>query len=137
LGTDLPVREDLTYDPDKVRLVHSKDMAQWLLTQQMSLAYTSYATGRLIVVGVEPGGRLFFNEQNYTRAMGIHYTDGDLYIAALYQVWRLSNMLEPGEFANNAFDCVFVPRVAQTTGYLDIHDLGLDSAKRPLFVNTR
>lgn len=137
MDKNLPVREDVAYDSDKVRLVHSKNMAQWLLTQQVSLAYTSYATGRLIVVGVEPGGRLFFNEQNYTRAMGIHYADGQLYVASLYQIWRLSNMLAPGEFANNAFDCVLVPREARTTGYLDIHDLGLDSAKQPIFVNTR
>jgi uncharacterized protein (TIGR03032 family) len=137
LNVDLPVREDAGYNPDKVRLVHSPNMAAWLLSQQVSLAYTSYATGRLIVVGVEPGGRLFFNEQNYTRAMGLHYSGDELFVASLYQIWRLCNVLQPGEFANNAFDCVLVPREASTTGYLDVHELSLDAARRPLFINTR
>lgn len=112
-------------------------MAQWLLDRQVSLAFTSYATGRLIVAGVAPDGRVFFNEQNYTRAMGLHYGDGALHVASLYQVWRLTNMLAPGEFANRAFDCVLVPRMAHTTGYLDIHELGVDRAGRVVFVNSR
>jgi uncharacterized protein (TIGR03032 family) len=112
-------------------------MAKWLLDQGLSLAYTSYATGRLIVVGVEPEGRLFFNEQNYTRAMGLDYQQGELRVASLYQIWHLTNMLAPGEFANWAYDCVLVPRLAHTTGYLDVHELGVDRAGRTIFVNSR
>ena len=125
------------YDAEAVRLRHSPGMATWLLEQGVSLAYTSYATGRLIVAGVAPDGRLFFNEQNYTRAMGLHYGRGELYVASLYQIWRLTNLLAPGEFANSAFDAVLVPRAAQTTGYLDIHELSVDRAGRVIFVNSR
>jgi uncharacterized protein (TIGR03032 family) len=125
------------YDPDAVRLRHSPGMASWLVEQGLSLAYTSYATGRLIVAGVAPDGRLFFNEQNYTRAMGLHYGRGELHVASLYQIWRLTNLLAPGEFANNAFDAVLVPRTAHTTGYLDIHELGVDCGDRVIFVNSR
>ena len=125
------------YDPDAVRLRHSPGMATWLIEQGISLAYTSYATGRLIVAGVAPDGRLFFNEQNYTRAMGLHYGQGELHVASLYQIWRLTNLLAPGEFANNAFDAVLVPRSALTTGYLDIHELSVDRGGRVIFVNSR
>ena len=128
---------DAPYNPDAVRLRHSPGMAAWLLDQQLSLAYTSYATGRLIVVGVPPDGRLFFSEQNYRRAMGLHYGNGELHVASQHQIWRLSNMLRPGEFANAAFDCVLVPRVAHTTGYVDAHELNVDRSGRPLFVNTK
>ena len=125
------------YDPDKVRLRHSPGMAAWLLENRISLAFTSYATGRLLVAGVAPDGRLFFNEQNYTRAMGLHYASGELHVGSLHQVWRLTDMLAEGEFANNAFDCVMVPRVAHTTGYLDVHELGVDRLGRVIFVNSR
>ncbi|HEY0627015.1 MAG TPA: TIGR03032 family protein [Allosphingosinicella sp.] len=120
-----------------MRIRHSPGMAEWLRSQGISLAYTSYASGRLIVAGVEPGGRLFFNEQNYTRAMGLHYSQGELHLASLYQIWRLTDMLQPGEFANGAYDCVLVPRQAHTTGYLDVHELALDGGGRTIFVNSR
>ncbi len=132
-----PAFQSAPYDPDAVRIRPSPGMADWLLSQQISLAYTSYATGRLIVAGVEPGGRLFFNEQNYTRAMGLHYGNGELRLASLYQIWHLTNMLAPGEFANRAYDCVLVPRLAHTTAYLDTHELGVDKARRTVFVNSR
>lgn len=129
--------ESTPFDSAKVSLSLSSGMAQWLLEQGVSLAYTSYATGQLIVAGVAPDGRVSFNEQNYTRAMGLHYGGGALHVASLYQVWRLTNMLAPGEFANRAFDCVLVPRTAWTTGYLDIHEVGVDRGNRVVFVNSR
>lgn len=131
------VRAQEAYDPQAVRLKHSAGMADWLLRHGVSLAYTSYQTGRLIVVGVAPDGRLFFNEQNYTRAMGLHYAAGTLHVASLFQIWRLTNMLRPGEYANRAFDAVFVPRAAHVTGYVDAHELDVDRAGRILFVNSR
>lgn len=114
----------------------SPGLAAWLLDQEVSLAFTSYQTGRLITVGVAPDGRVSFNEQNYARAMGLH-ADGDgLYVASLFQIWRLKNMLRPGEFANRAHDRVFVPRLAHTTGYVDAHDLGVEPSGRIVFVSS-
>jgi uncharacterized protein (TIGR03032 family) len=114
----------------------SRGLGAWLLEQQVSLAFTSYQTGRLIVAGVDPDGRVSFNEQNYARAMGLHADGDSLYIASLFQIWRLENMLLPGEFANRAYDRVFVPRVAHTTGYVDSHDLGVEASGRVLFVSS-
>lgn len=118
------------------RIVLSPGLAGWLLDREVSLAFTSYQTGRLITVGVAPDGRVSFNEQNYARAMGLH-SDGDgLYVASLFQIWRLKNMLRPGEFANRAHDRVFVPRLAYTTGYVDAHDLGVEASGRIVFVSS-
>ena len=118
------------------RISASPGMADWLLEQRLSLAYTSYRSGRLIVVGVAPDGRLSFNEQDYTRAMGLAYRDGTLHLASLFQLWRLENLLGPGEYANRAYDAVFVPRRAHTTGYLDVHELAVDGSGRAVFVNS-
>ncbi|HYG48880.1 MAG TPA: TIGR03032 family protein [Allosphingosinicella sp.] len=114
----------------------SPGLAPWLLEQQVSLAFTSYQTGRLIVAGVAPDGRVAFNEQNYARAMGLHVEGDTLYVASLFQIWRLKNMLRPGEFANRAYDRVFVPRLAHTTGYVDAHDLAVEPSGRILFVSS-
>jgi uncharacterized protein (TIGR03032 family) len=129
-----PVATADAADPPQISL--SRGFGAWLLEQQVSLAFTSYQTGRLVLVGVDPIGRVSFNEQNYARAMGLH-ADGDtLYIASLFQIWRLRNMLRPGEFANRAHDRVFVPRLAHTTGYVDAHDLGVEPSGRVVFVSS-
>ena len=125
------------YDPRALRLSHSEGMADWLVRRGISLAYTSYQTGRLITVGVDPHYRLYFNEQNYTRAMGLHYADGQLYVASLHQIWQLNNMLRPGEYANGAFDCILVPRLAHTTGYVDTHEMSVDGTGRIVFAASR
>jgi uncharacterized protein (TIGR03032 family) len=119
------------------RLSISPGFRQWLLDQQVSLAFTSYQTGRLLLAGVDPQGRLAFNKQNYFRAMGLHYADGTLHLAGAFQIWRLENLLNPGEFADGAYDCMLVPRAAHTTGYIDAHDLAIDGTGRTIVVNTR
>ena len=128
-----------TAEPDIVpNITFSRTLAQWLLAHRLSLAFTSYQTGRLLMMGVGPDGRIAFNKQNYTRVMGLHYApSGTLHVASAYQVWRLENILDPGQYANRAYDAVFVPRVGHTTGYLDAHDLAIDKWGRVIFVNTR
>ena len=112
-------------------------MADWLRTHRASLAFTSYQTGQLFLVGLMPNGTVSFNQQNFARAMGVCYQPGRLYLGSLFQVWRLENMLRPGERGNQSFDMVLVPRNAQTTGDIDIHEVGTDAAGHVIFVNTR
>lgn len=119
------------------KISFSPGMPDWLLREQLSLAFTSYQTGRLILAGVGPDERMAFNEQDYTRAMGLHYAAGELHVASLFQIWRLANLLKPGEFANRAHDCVLVPRTAHSTGYVDAHELGVDADGDVLFVSSR
>jgi uncharacterized protein (TIGR03032 family) len=54
----------------------------------------------------------------------------------LYQVWRLENVLKDRQVTKNGFDRLFVPRSAQVTGDLDIHELGVLESGVPIFVNT-
>jgi uncharacterized protein (TIGR03032 family) len=115
----------------------SRGFSQWLLTHNVSLAFTSYQTGQLFLVGVLANGQVSFNQQNFQRAMGVHYEPDRLYLGSLFQVWRLENMLRPGELGNKSFDSVLIPRNAQTTGDIDIHEVGIDAAGRVIFVNTK
>ena len=115
----------------------SRGFGAWLGSQQVSLAFTSYQTGQLFMVGLLPNGRVSFNQQNFVRAMGLCYDDGRLWLGSLYQLWRLENMLLPGEQANGSFDSVFVPREGRTTGDIDIHEIGILADGQPVFVNTK
>ncbi len=53
------------------------------------------------------------------------------------QIIRYQNVLEPHERVNETFDACYVPRTTHLTGDLDAHDVGIDRAGRPIFVNTR
>lgn len=114
----------------------SRGFADWLLANRCSIAFTSYQTGELFLVGVLGDGRLSFHHRYFERAMGLCGNAQRIYLATLYQVWRLENVLRPGEVANGEFDRLFIPRNAQVTGDLDVHEIGVESNGRVVFVNT-
>ena len=122
---------------DQTRISVSRGFGNWLGRTGCSLAFTSYQTGQLFLVGQLPSGQVSFHQQNYVRAMGVHATPRRLYVGSLFQIWRLENVLAPHERANEHFDRLFVPRNAQTTGDIDVHELGVDRAGRVIFVNTK
>ena len=122
---------------DQTQISVSRGFGNWLTRNRCSLAFTSYQTGQLFLVGRLPNGQVSFHQQNYVRAMGIHATPARLYVGSLFQVWRLENVLAPHERANESFDRLYVPRNAQTTGDVDVHELSVDRAGRVIFVNTK
>jgi uncharacterized protein (TIGR03032 family) len=67
--------------------------------------------------------------------MGL-WSDGQtMWMSTLYQLWRFENALAPGQ-TTEGYDRLFVPQLCYTTGDLDLHDLGVDTDGRPIFVNT-
>ncbi|HEX8364479.1 MAG TPA: TIGR03032 family protein [Allosphingosinicella sp.] len=123
--------------PGDTKISASRGLAGWLDRTRCSLAFTSYQTGQLFLVGRLPEGKISFHQQNYVRAMGIHATPQRLYLGSLFQIWRLENVLAPHERANEHFDRLYVPRNAQTIGDIDVHELSVDRAGRVVFVNTK
>lgn len=113
----------------------SRGLPDWLSANQVSLAFTSYQTGRLYLVGVDEAGRLAVHEVGTGRAMGLWADSQRLVLATPFQVWRFENILSAGQSANGA-DRYYVPRVAHTTGELDIHDVSVLGDGRIVFVNT-
>jgi uncharacterized protein (TIGR03032 family) len=122
---------------DQTQISVSRGLAGWLARTRCSLAFTSYQTGQLFLVGRLPGDRISFHQQNYVRAMGLYAQPQRLYVGSLFQIWRLENVLAPHERANEHFDRLFVPRNAQTTGDVDVHELAVDRSGRVVFVNTK
>lgn len=107
----------------------------WLYDQQVSFALTTYQTHRLFLIGLKPEGRLSLFERLFERAMGLAATDNRLFLGTRYQLWQFENIVPEGKW-QNGYDRVYVPRLAYTTGELDIHDIAVDGDDRVIFVNT-
>ena len=121
----------------KVEKSCSRGLAAWLAGNRMSLAISSYQTGRVYLVGSDKSGRVSFFERIFERAMGIVGNAQRLYLGGLYQLWRFENVLRPNEVIHGQFDKCYVPRNAQTIGDLDIHELGICKNGKVVFVNTK
>lgn len=119
------------------KLAVSPGLRDWLLAHRTSIAFSTYQTGQLFLVGAHVNGSVSFNQQHFVRAMGLWWEPGRLHLAGNLMLWRLENMLRPGELANGAFDQAFVPRTACYTGGLDMHEIGIDAGGAPILVNTR
>ena len=122
---------------EETQISVSRNFYSWLAQQRCSLAFTSYQTGKLFLVGTMGDGRVSFHQQTYQRAMGIHAQSDRLYVGSLFQIWRLENVLQPNERANEYYDRLYVPRNAQTVGDVDVHEVSVDRAGRIIFVNTK
>lgn len=121
--------------PPALELAGSRQFPAWLAEQRTSLAFTTYQTGKLFLIGLQPDGRLSIFERTFNRCMGL-WSDGQtLWMSSLFQLWRFENVLEPGQAANG-YDRLFVPQVGYTTGDLDVHDVAVDRNGRVVFVNT-
>ena len=121
----------------KVEKSCSRGLSTWLSSNRVSLAISSYQTGRVYLVGSDQQGRVSFFERIFERAMGIVGNAQRIYLGGLYQLWRFENVLRQNEIIHGKFDKCYVPRNAQTIGDLDIHELGIRSDGRVVFVNTK
>ena len=83
--------------PATTNITASRGFAQWLSLYQVSLAFTSYQTGQLFLVGVMPNGGLSLHQRIFERAMGIVGNAQRIYLGGLYQLWRFENVLRPNE----------------------------------------
>ena len=124
----------------------SPGLAGFLARANLSIAFSSYQSGKLYLLGRNPQGGLMVNERFFTKAMGLCVGAGadsssegggaSLILAALSQILRFENVLRAGERINHLHDACFVPRQAHITGALDTHDIGVMADGRILFVNT-
>ena len=119
----------------QIEIISSRLFPDWLSEQKISLALTTYQTNRLIFLGVNPSGQLSAFQRLYQRAMGLYATPERLYLSGKFQIWQLDNALAPGQLYQGS-DKLYVPRLAYTTGDLDVHDLAIDSEGKIVFVSS-
>ncbi len=133
----------MTASPPQLEITGSRQFPEWLAEQEISLAFTTYQTGKLFLVGLQPSDgqspvrdhRLSIFERTFNRVMGLYATGQSLYLSSLFQLWRFENALGSGQ-VYQGYDRLYVPQVGYTTGDLDVHDIALDASDRIIFVNT-
>ncbi len=113
----------------------SHGLARWLLVNNASLAFSSYQSGRLYLVGVDAQHRLAFHEIMTGVAMGLWSDTQRIVLATANQIVRFENVARHGQQIDGA-DRHYVPRVAHTTGAVDAHDVGVLADGQIVFVNT-
>lgn len=96
----------------------SRNFPAWLETQQVSLGFSTYQSGKLFLLGLQPDGRLSVFERTFNRCLGLWTNGQSLWMSSQFQIWRLENMLQAGETAQG-FDRLFVPQTGYTTGDVD------------------
>lgn len=89
-----------------------------------------------MLVGSHGDGAVAVSRCAFDRAMGLAWRPGRLYLAARQEIWRLENILAPGTCDAEGHDAVLVPRNAQVTGDVDVHELGVTPGGEIIFVNT-
>jgi uncharacterized protein DUF4915 len=63
-------------------LIASRQFNSWLAEQRVSLAFTTYQTGKLFLIGLQPDGRLSVFERTFNRCLGL-WGDGRPRIAVI------------------------------------------------------
>lgn len=130
-----PKSKTTVWTPPSLEINASRQFTAWLAEARLSLAFTTDQIGKLFFVGLKPDGRLSLFERTFNRCMGLCVHGNSLYLGSLYQIWRFENLLQPGQYLEG-YDRLYLPQVGYTTGDVDAHDLGADSAGRLLFANT-
>jgi len=123
-----------------VNISCTRGFASWLTRNAVSLAFTSYQSGRLYLVGVDDKGRVSFHERYLARAMGMWADQQRILLSTVFQVWRFENIMTPKSSPDGQpsgeCDRYYIPRVAHTTGDIDVHEIEVLEDGRVIFVNT-
>ena len=101
------------------QLLTSRGFASWLASQNTSLAFTTYQTGKLFMVGLKQNGALSIFSRNFDRAMGLWGDEQTLYLATKYQFWRFENYLNEGPMHGDFEPITFCPDFMRGLAFID------------------
>ncbi len=125
-------------DEKNIEYSFSNGLANLLSRLNISIAFTSYQSNLVYLLGLLPNGNLHLHQSSIVRPMGLALDGkGGLVLAAGFHIIELPNVLQTNELANNLFDVCYFPRTIHLTGGLDLHDVGVDENGRIVFVNTQ
>lgn len=118
-----------------LEITGSRQFTSWMAEQKISFLFTTYQSGKVFLIGMQPDGRLSIFERTFNRCMGLCGDSQTFWMSSLYQIWRFDNVLEEGQIASG-YDRLYVPQAAYTTGDIDAHDMAIGEDGKPVFINT-
>ena len=86
-GEASALHDRVSGDP-KLKVLGSRHFTSWLAEHNASLAFSTYQTGKLFLIGRSRNGVVSAFERGFDRCMGLCATDQTLYLSTLYQIWR-------------------------------------------------
>lgn len=104
------------------QLVPSPNFALWLAATGGSLAFSTYQSGRLFLLGSHQDGSLYAQERHVGTAMGLAIDAETLWIGCREQIWRFVNSGR-GQLHQQDYDAIFLPRVGYLVGQSNTHDV--------------
>ncbi|HEX8231992.1 MAG TPA: TIGR03032 family protein [Caulobacteraceae bacterium] len=111
----------------------SPGLAEWLAQARVSIALTTYQSGKLFTIGLREDGRLAVGARSFGHCSGLAGGPQTLWMATRYQLWRLENVAGGG---GGPHDRLYAPRLGYVTGAVNVHDIGVEADGGPVFVNT-
>ena len=84
-----------------LEIAGSRNFTAWLREQRASIAFTTYQTGKLFLIGLREEGKLSVFERTFERCMGLAVSPDaqTLWMSSVYQLWRFENALPAGTTA--------------------------------------
>jgi uncharacterized protein (TIGR03032 family) len=134
-STDSPSSAASEQAAPQFELNATRQFVPWLAEQQISLGFSTYQSGKILLIGHNDNAQISIFERTFERPMGL-WSDGQTLLASsAYQLHRFTNTLGPAEDADG-YDRLFVPQVSYVTGDIDIHDIAMGDDNQPIFVNS-
>ena len=130
-------------DAPQVSYSASDGLSARLAEMEVSLAFTAPQADIAFLLGRNADGGINVHQATVTLATRFcaDAAGGDgfpgLTLVAGNQILRYENILQPGQLANGAFDACYAPRNAHFTGFLDVHDAGVEESGRPVLASAR
>jgi len=118
------------------RVRTSEGLATFLEANDISLACTSYQTGRLYFVGRGRRGDIEISHALFPQATGFAVDGNSIVLATMTQIIRLQNIVTGEETEPRGHDKMFVPRTSHLTGNVEVHQVGVGADEQIIFVNT-
>lgn len=115
----------------------SDGLVSFLQDENIAIAFTSFQTGELYLLGRTSAGELTVNVQAFRKPTGLYVAADMILVATLAHLYRLTNILAHGQQLDGTYSHCFLPRAGYFTGVLETHDVGLTGDGEPVFIATR
>ena len=114
----------------------SRRFPEWLHEHNISLAISTYQSGKLLMVGLKENGQLAVHPRNFDRPMGLAANGPDsFYLVTESQLIKMQDVHSFGKVT--PYDRNYIPQISWTTGDIDGHEVAIDKDHTPIIVNTR
>lgn len=129
----------MTNDLPPFSCSQSRGLAEFLQTNRISVALSTYQAGKVIFISALDRDNVIQLPRNFDKPMGIAFRGNKMAIAVKNEVIVFANNKElAGTYPKqpSTYDNLFVPRSVYYTGEIDLHDLHW-SPQTLMAVNTR